>query len=87
MILSPAKTLDLSPCDFEATTTTCPDCDVAKTKQVIEAMKKRKEVELGKLLGVSANLAKTAHGVSSVVSDGVSSLFLLGYSVTKHLHL
>jgi hypothetical protein len=34
-----------------------------KTKEVIQAMKKRKEGELAKLLGISANLAKTAHEV------------------------
>lgn len=67
MILSPAKTLDLSPLDDAnvCSETTSPDCDVVKTKKVVEAMKKRKEGELGKLLGISANLAKTSHGVSS----------------------
>lgn len=66
MILSPAKTLDLTPLNDDATaeTTTIPDCDVEKTKEIIQAMKKRTQGELGKLLGLSSNLTKTAHEVS-----------------------
>lgn len=63
MILSPAKTLDLSstPEKFASLALTMPSCNVSKTRKVAEAMKKRKETELGKLLGISSNLAKTAH--------------------------
>ena len=78
MILSPAKTLDLSPCNVDANKTTIPDCDEDKTRQIIEEMKKRKEGELGKLLGVSANLARTAHEVSVIAVSmvrGVSHPF------------
>jgi len=65
MILSPAKTLDLSPFEpppsdtFPALST--PDCDAAKTKVVAEAMKARGKKELEKLLGISANLAEKSH--------------------------
>ena len=65
MILSPAKTLDLSPFEapsddaFPALST--PDCDTAKTKVVAEAMKARSKKELEKLLGISANLAEKSH--------------------------
>jgi hypothetical protein len=62
MILSPAKTLDLSPY-AAASPCTSPDCDAKMTAELIHAMKKRKESELAKLLGISANLAKTAHQV------------------------
>lgn len=71
MIVSPAKTLDLSPYDASVSTTS-PDCDVNKTQQVMKVMKKRKEGELAKLLGVSANLAKTAHQVRGVHAVGWS---------------
>lgn len=57
MILSPAKTLDLSPWQQGATTTT-PQCNAAKTREIAQIMKKRKD--LVKLLGVSANVGKTA---------------------------
>ena len=61
MILSPAKTLDLSPYagNFVATE---PDCNAEYTMQIARAMKQRNQGELGKLLGVSANLVKTASG-------------------------
>jgi len=64
MILSPAKTLDLSPCDRRLFGDwTPPDCDAAKTKEVATILKKNKASDLAKLLGISANLAKTAHEV------------------------
>jgi cytoplasmic iron level regulating protein YaaA (DUF328/UPF0246 family) len=72
MILSPAKTLDLSPLptdsEYEnlipdASTFTIPDCHPEKTRKVVQAMKKRSQSELGKLLSISANLAKTSHEV------------------------
>lgn len=73
MILSPAKTLDLSPLDdafaCATATTTYPDCDLDKTNQVMEAMKKRNEEELGKLLGVSVNLRRTALQVSLMLEE------------------
>ncbi len=65
MILSPAKTLDLSP--FEPPSSdafpalSMPDCDATKTKLVAEAMKARSKKELEKLLSISANLAATSH--------------------------
>ena len=64
MILSPAKTLDLSPYkppsgkSFPAPTD--PSCDSAKTTAVAVAMKARKEKDLEKLLKISSNLAKTS---------------------------
>lgn len=63
MILSPAKTLDLSPCDRLSGDWTTPECDEAKTKKIASIVKKQKAKELEKLLGISANLAKTAHEV------------------------
>lgn len=59
MILSPAKTLDLEPYDGNLETT-WPQCDAAKTLEVVRAMKRRSEKELTKLLSISANLGKTA---------------------------
>lgn len=59
MLLSPAKTLDLSRCAVDLPMT-WPSCDADKTKRLAEAMKSRKEGELMKLLGISANVAKTA---------------------------
>ena len=65
MILSPAKTLDLSPFEPPSSDTfpalSMPDCDAAKTKLVAEAMKARSKKELEKLLSISANLAATSH--------------------------
>ena len=60
MILSPAKSLDLSPWKDASLQPSQADCDPSKTQEVAQLMKKRKEGELGKLLGISANLAKTA---------------------------
>lgn len=85
MILSPAKTLDLSPWpppntknddasnNNDTTThnhhcqhslllshTTRPDCCPSKTIAIANAMKKYKQSELTKLLGISANIATTA---------------------------
>jgi hypothetical protein len=68
MILSPAKTLDLSvwqPIGSLALAPTAPDCSPSQTLEVAKAMKGRKESELGKLLGISANLAKTASEVGA----------------------
>ena len=65
MILSPAKTLDLSPMSkilsgqLEPTE---PDCDRDCTGQVVKAMKKRNGGDLKKLLKLSAKLAETAAG-------------------------
>jgi cytoplasmic iron level regulating protein YaaA (DUF328/UPF0246 family) len=59
MILSPAKTLDLSP--FHGSlSTSLPSCDVTKTQHIVHVMKSRSEKELTKLLGISASLGKTA---------------------------
>jgi hypothetical protein len=67
MILSPAKTLDLSVWQpiGGSLAPTAPDCSPSQTLQVAKAMKERKESELGKLLGISANLAKTASEVGA----------------------
>jgi cytoplasmic iron level regulating protein YaaA (DUF328/UPF0246 family) len=66
MILSPAKTLDLSAWQSVGNLTpTSPDCSPSQTLQVAKAMKARKESELGKLLGISSNLAKTASQVGA----------------------
>ena len=64
MILSPAKTLNLDPLGTKMPDLplTEPDCDPDLTWRVAEAMKKRKEGDLGKLLGISSNLAKKAAG-------------------------
>jgi hypothetical protein len=61
MILSPAKTLDLSAWQpiGGSLVPTVADCSPSQTLEVAKAMKGRKESELGKLLGISANLAKT----------------------------
>mmetsp|Transcript_20662 Transcript_20662/g.31274 ORF Transcript_20662/g.31274 Transcript_20662/m.31274 type:complete len:319 (+) Transcript_20662:39-995(+) len=62
MILSPAKTLDLSSCsDRLSTMWTEPECDIIKTNEIACEVKKRKQKDLQKLLGVSANLAETAY--------------------------
>ena len=64
LILSPAKTLDLSSCHQRLCGDwTFPDCDEAKTKQLVAALKNRTPKELASLLNVSQNLAKTAHEV------------------------
>jgi cytoplasmic iron level regulating protein YaaA (DUF328/UPF0246 family) len=61
MILSPAKTLDLSVWQpiGSSLVPTVADCSPSQTLEVAKAMKARKESELGKLLGISATLAKT----------------------------
>lgn len=69
MILSPAKTLDLSPMKESPTTNTIPDCNAEKTKEIMQVMKKRTQGELGKLLGLSAALTQTAHEVSCLYVD------------------
>jgi hypothetical protein len=70
MILSPAKTLDLSVWHQPIGSMlqpTSPDCSPSQTLQVAKAMKGRNEKnELAKLLGISANLAKTASEVGAV---------------------
>jgi cytoplasmic iron level regulating protein YaaA (DUF328/UPF0246 family) len=61
MILSPAKTLDLSPrAPPGGLAATTPDCRPEKTAEIAAAMKNRGEGELAGLLSLSANLAKTA---------------------------
>jgi len=70
MILSPAKTLDLTPfvepssdsSDSTFPPLTTPQCDTSKTKAVSTAMKHRSKKDLEKLLGISSNLAATSHG-------------------------
>eukprot|EP00977_Amphora_coffeiformis_P010500 scaffold2470_cov158-Amphora_coffeaeformis.AAC.13 len=57
MILSPAKSLDLSPYKGSLETT-LPECDMVKTLQVAKAMKKHNG--LAKLLSASPNIAKIA---------------------------
>jgi uncharacterized protein len=69
MILSPAKTLDLNPLPVmgdndnipDVSHFTMPNCHPEKSRRVVKAMKTRSEAQLGKLLGVSSNLAKTSH--------------------------
>lgn len=65
MLLSPAKTLDQSPLDpslaSSLPSTSVPDCDPQKTKEIVQAMKKRSQKELGKLLGISDSLSATVH--------------------------
>ena len=63
MILSPAKTLDLSPIDSLSLELTTPDCDSDKTKQVAGIIKKKKKIQLPKVLGISPKLAETAFEV------------------------
>jgi cytoplasmic iron level regulating protein YaaA (DUF328/UPF0246 family) len=88
MILSPAKTLDLSVWQPIGMLPTSPDCSPSQTLQVAKAMKGRKENELAKLLGISANLAKTASEVgarfenSSKTFIAVSPVALLIWSNT-----
>ena len=70
MILSPAKTLDMDPLPKQESIPdsshfTVPACNPEQTRKVVQAMKKRSQTELGKLLSISANLAKTSHGVSN----------------------
>jgi len=65
LILSPAKTLDLSPLTQVQSehTFTSPCCSPVKTKDVASAMKRhagKGASALSKLLGISANLASTA---------------------------
>ncbi len=79
MVLSPAKTLDLTPLSdrefsdedvnadaiIEITNEySNPLCDKAKTMLVCDAMKAKSEGELKTLLKLSASLAKTSHEVS-----------------------
>lgn len=63
MILSPAKTLDLSPMDIDKPIPwTKPECSLEKTKEVIQTMKGHAKSTggLSKLLGISTTLAGTA---------------------------
>ena len=67
MILSPAKTLDLTPYIKDNYTAipppTKPCCDLDKTSIISKAMKKKDKKALEKLLGISSKLADTAHEV------------------------
>ena len=64
MLLSPAKTLDLSSCNQRLHGSwTIPECDEAKTRQVAAVLKDRTPKELESLLNISKNLAKNAHEV------------------------
>ena len=74
MILSPAKTLDLTPLAADiknddhipdSSLWTVPGCNMDKTRQVVQAMKKRSQSELAKLLSISSNLASKSHEVTS----------------------
>jgi cytoplasmic iron level regulating protein YaaA (DUF328/UPF0246 family) len=58
MILSPAKTLDLSPYVGNVQKLTHADCDLDRTAEVAKSLKKRKDLK--QLLGVSENIANTA---------------------------
>jgi hypothetical protein len=73
MILSPAKTLNLSPLEHSPATTTIPHCNVEKTKEIMQAIKQRTQAELGRLLGISANLAQTAHEYWSNMETDISN--------------
>lgn len=73
MILSPAKTLNLSPLEHSPATTTIPHCNVEKTKEIMQAIKQRTHAELGRLLGISANLAQTAHEYWSNMETDISN--------------
>ena len=74
MILSPAKTLNLESLSSKGTAAsnipesslwTLPhDVFRDQSRQVAQEMKKRSQTELGKLLSISANLAKVSHRVS-----------------------
>ena len=74
MILSPAKTLDMNPLPTDEKSDSIPDsshftlpnCNPERTKKVVQAMKKRSQSELAKLLSISATLAKTSHEVGFV---------------------
>jgi len=57
MILSPAKTLDLSP--FTTSLSTEPSCDQVKTDIIANAMKSKTGEKLSSLLGLSAKLTKS----------------------------
>ena len=64
MILSPAKTLDLSPCNNRLQPAwTFPACDEALTRKVASLMKDRSSKELEKMLSISPKLASTAYEV------------------------
>ena len=80
MILSPAKTLDLTPLSERsfADVTVTPDvieklsrdhalslCDATKTDVIVKTMKEKSEGELKSLLKLSPALAKTSHEVST----------------------
>ena len=91
MILSPAKTLDLTPpsertfahsdVDMDAIEKlsnqyALPLCDGDKTNMVVEAMKKRSESELKTLLKLSPALAKSSYEVSETDTIVVSTWFV-----------
>jgi len=62
MILSPAKTMDLSPFQNEyGLALSSPECDLSLTKEISAIMSGCSETELKKLLSVSANIAAKAH--------------------------
>lgn len=61
MLLSPAKTMDLTPMEsLGGLSTTWPDCRPTLTGEIARAMKRRSETELAKLLAVSKTLASTS---------------------------
>lgn len=71
MILSPAKTLDLSPLTRQPLPPfTLPDCSPEQTNEIAKVMKKHSESGLKTLLGISAALAKTSHGFWSQFTVG-----------------
>lgn len=75
MILSPAKTLDLTPLEEEEIVMvknveiTQPDCHVEQTQHIAHCMKQRTPSELAKLLGLSTHLAQTAAGYWKAYDD------------------
>lgn len=66
MVISPAKTLDLTPLtntvQFEWSQ---PCCNELQTQQIALSMKSRNEADLCKLLSISKSLASVARKVST----------------------
>ncbi|GAX27276.1 uncharacterized protein FisN_13Lh156 [Fistulifera solaris] len=78
MILSPAKTLDLSPFDSDSTImkdleVTRPNCHDEQTRCIAQYMKQRSTNELAKLLSLSTTLAQTAASYWKAYDDETSS--------------
>ncbi len=78
MILSPAKTLDLSPFDGDSSImkdleVTQPNCHDKQTRYIAQCMKQRSATELAKLLSLSTTLAQTAASYWETYDDETSS--------------